>query len=197
MFARPDTGASPTSYPVPTRSAAKGMLEAIAFLSNGAAWFNPVRVDICRPAGTPGGIRYQRYAFNYGGPMRKDKNIKDGTGMQVFATVLSDVCFRIHAEVRGEQPRGGRNPAHHLKDLFERRLRQGRCFRTPCLGWSEFTCDYWGPFRNETQVDESIEDLLIPSMLDAVWDRPVAGRYISQFAQDVRIERGVMNFCLK
>lgn len=34
MFARPDTGATPTSYPVPTWSAAKGMFEAVASFSD-------------------------------------------------------------------------------------------------------------------------------------------------------------------
>ncbi len=38
MFARPDTGATPTSYPVPTWSAAKGIFESIAFFTDGAAW---------------------------------------------------------------------------------------------------------------------------------------------------------------
>ena len=33
MYARPDTGGSPTSYPVPTWSAAKGLLESIAYLA--------------------------------------------------------------------------------------------------------------------------------------------------------------------
>jgi CRISPR-associated protein Cas5d len=38
MFARPDTGGTPTSYAVPTWLAAKGLLASIAFLSDGAAW---------------------------------------------------------------------------------------------------------------------------------------------------------------
>jgi CRISPR-associated protein Cas5d len=37
MYARPDTGSSPSSYPVPPWSAAKGVLESIAFLSQGKA----------------------------------------------------------------------------------------------------------------------------------------------------------------
>lgn len=38
MWARPDTGSTPTSYPIPTWSVAKGILEAIAFFRNGRAW---------------------------------------------------------------------------------------------------------------------------------------------------------------
>ena len=51
MFARPDTGGTPTSYPVPTWSAAKGIFEAVAFLANGEAWFHPTRVEVCRAKG--------------------------------------------------------------------------------------------------------------------------------------------------
>ena len=194
LYARPDTGGSPTSYPAPPWSAAKGLLESIAFLSSGEAWFRPTTVEICRPAGTPGGaIAFQRYAFNYGGPLRKDLNVKNGTGMQVFATGIANPCYRIHAEIDGDRGRSGRNPRHHLQDLFQRRLRQGRCFKTPALGWSEFTCDYWGPTRPEFEVDDAL-DLDIPSMLVSTWDRPLAGTYASRFAQDVRIERGVLRY---
>ena len=194
IFARPDTGGTPTSYPAPTWSAAKGLLESIAFLSQGEAWLHPTRVEICRRQGSKGGvISFQRYTTNYGGPLRKDLNMKSGTGMQVFATVLANVCYRIHADVRGA--RGDRlgNPRHYLQDLFERRLKQGRCYRTPALGWSEFTCDYWGPTRPEWEIDDAL-DLEIPSMLSSVWDRPRDGAYVSRFTQDVRIEKGVLTY---
>ena len=194
MWTRPDTAGAPTSYPAPTWSAAKGLLESVAFLSSGEAWFHPTKVEICRRRGTTGGeVRFQRYATNYGGPLRKAQNVANGTPMQFFATVLADVCYRLYADVRGEPARASRNPRHHLKDLFERRLRQGRCFRTPALGWREFTCDYWGAFRDEWEVDDAL-NLSIPSMLDRVWDRPLNGAFVSRFRQDVRIEKGVLAY---
>lgn len=193
MFARPDTGGSPTSYPVPPWSAAKGLLESIAFLSQGSAGFHPTRVEICRPVGSPGGLSFQRYAFNYGGPLRKDLTVKTGTGMQVYATVLTNPCYRIYAEIRGSRGDPGRNPRHYLLHLFERRLKQGRAHRTPCLGWSEFTCDYWGPLRPEWEIDESVT-IEIPSMLWSVWDQPHAGGYVSRFAQGVRVTSGVLTY---
>jgi CRISPR-associated protein Cas5d len=131
MYARPDTGGSPTSYPAPPWSAAKGLLESIAFLSQGNAWFHPTRVEICRPAGSAGGVvSFQRYTTNYGGPLRKDLNVKKGTGMQVFATVIAGPCYRIYAEIRGPRGDRERNARHYLQDLFERRLKQGRIHRT-------------------------------------------------------------------
>src|SRR3954471_6782291 len=80
MFARPDTGGTPTSYPVPTWSAAKGLFESIAFFADGAAWVCPTRVEVCRRVGELGGrVRLQRYTTNYGGPLRKASLFGKGT----------------------------------------------------------------------------------------------------------------------
>ncbi len=153
MFARPDTGGTPTSYPARTWSAAKGLFELIAFLSDGAAWICPTKVEICRPMRERcGRVCYQRYTTNYGGPLREPSlrnsgMTSGGSGMQFFATVLSNVCYRLYGTVVGPYRPSRNNAKHFLKDLLDRRLKQGRCFRTPCLGWSEFTCSYWGPFR--------------------------------------------------
>jgi CRISPR-associated protein Cas5d len=200
MFARPDTGGTPTSYPVPTWSAVKGIFESIAFLASGSAWMCPTSVAICRPVGTTGGrIRFQQYTNNYGGPLRKASLFAKGTppggsSMQLFATVLSDVCYRLHAAVVGPPSAGRIDARHHLSDLFHRRLKQGRCFRTPFLGWSEFTCSYWGLFRKGvTEVDEAVE-VEVPSMLLGVWDDPMRGRYAPIFRQDVKVVRGLMDF---
>jgi CRISPR-associated Cas5-like protein len=76
MFARPDTGGTPTSYRAPTWSACKGIFEAIAFLSSGDAWSCPMELEICKPRGAHGGsIRFQKYTTNYGGPLRKGQVI--------------------------------------------------------------------------------------------------------------------------
>lgn len=202
MFARPDTGGTPTSYPVPTWSAAKGIFESIAFFSSGSAWICPTSVAVCRPVGESGGrVRFQRYTNNYGGPLRKDSLFAKGTApggssMQLFATVLSDVCYRLHANIVSPPPPARINTRHYLKDLFNRRLRQGRCFRTPCLGWSEFTCSYWGPFRDGvTEVDVALA-LEVPSMLLGIWDDPTRGKYTPTFCQNVKIAGGVLHFDL-
>jgi CRISPR-associated protein Cas5d len=193
MFARPDTGGTPTSYPAPTWSAAKGLFESIAFFADGAAWICPTKVEICRRAGESGGrVHFQRYTTNYGGPLRKDSLVSSGDGMQFFATVLSDVCFRLHGVIESSGWLAKNNPKHHLQDLFNRRISRGECYQTPCLGWSEFTCSYWGPFREGlTEIDDLLT-LNIPSMLFSMWDRPSRGRLEPTFRQDVRIETGVL-----
>ena len=199
MFARPDTGRSPTSYPTPTCSAAKALFESIAFFVDGAAWICPTKVEICRRVGESGGrMQFQRYATNYGGPLRKrdlfNKGlISGGSSMQLLATVLSHVCYRRHGVVVSSEWKEQNNPRHHLENLFDRRLKRGQCFRTPCLGWSELTCSYWGPFRDATEVDSALS-LEIPSMLLGVWNSPLRGRYEPRFSQNVRITEGVLKY---
>lgn len=208
MFTRPDTGAAPTSYVVPTWSACKGIFESIARLPRNEAWINPVKVEVCRRVGEPGGqVRFQRYTTNYGGPLRKSSQKSQGSSFQFFATVLADVCYRLYGVVAetATTERKGLNPCHHLQELFERRIRQGRCHRTPCLGWSEFTASYWGPFRDgsggrvhETEVDSALS-LPIPSLLHSIFDRPVEGAYSPTFMYDdpeerLEVKEGVLTF---
>lgn len=194
MFARPDTGSAPTSYPAPTFSACVGIFESIARFRSGEAWIVPTKVGICRRRGTRGGrVYYQRYATNYGGPLRKGNQFSKGAPMQRFATVLANVCYRIHGDCRGVSPNGA-NPRHYLSDQFQRRLHAGRCLSTPVLGWKEFPCSYWGAFREEEfEVDAEL-NLTIPSMLLSMWSAPRAGKYDPQFQQNVRIINGVLSF---
>ncbi len=185
MFARPDTGAAPVSYPAPTHSAARGIFEAIARLET--ASIRPTRVEVCRP------VRYERYFTNYGGPLRKANQLRLGASYQLPATILVDVCYRLYGEVHERQPTSKvTNHLHHLQAMFERRLARGQSFYTPCLGWKEFTPSYAGPFRPQTSVDESIE-LTIPSMLHELLYEVGTPRSVRPvFRQNVRIEKGVL-----
>ena len=47
MWARPDTGDAPVSYPAPTFAAVKGIFESIVWLKS--AEVVPTRVEICAP----------------------------------------------------------------------------------------------------------------------------------------------------
>ena len=113
--------------------------------------------------------------------------------MQLFATVLARVCYRVYGEIRGSyQPQA--NAKHYLQELFERLLEQGRCYQTPSLGWREFTCSYWGKFRpDEYDLDTDL-DLKIPSMLVTAWDKVRDGQYSPRFTQNVQVAKGVLRF---
>lgn len=194
LFTRPDTGAPPTSYPVPTWSAVKGIFESIAFLKDGSAWIRPTRVEVCKRKDQNGGdVRFIQYTTNYGGPLRKADQFRKGVSFQLRATVLQGVCYRLYGEVLGTTRRAatGLNSRHHLQSMFQRRIEIGQCHRTPCLGLSEFTASYWGGFRDAYTPDRAI-NLVIPSMLYSVWSDPVSGTYQPEFRQDVKVVAGEM-----
>ncbi len=186
MFTRPDSGAAPISYPVPTYSAAKGMFEAIARLES--AYIRPTKAEICLP------IRFHKYITNYGGPLRKANQMAKGTSYQIPATILVDVCYRIHGVVEAvaESP-SGNNHLHALQEIFLRRLRKGQYFYTPCLGWKEFVPSYVGPSREGTHVEQNINQIL-PSMLHSVFDKPINGLRNPLYRQNVEIIEGVLQY---
>lgn len=196
MFTRPDTGSSPISYPVPTYSAIRGIFESILLLRQ--ASIIPVKVEICAP------INYHHYTTNYLGPSRKNSR---GGALQVPATVLTDVCYRLYARAyhddrplpyseRGKQ-NGSRctHGGHAYRDIFNRRLERGQCYRTPCLGWKEFTVDYYGPFRTETEVQKDI-NLFIPCLFKS-FSRDGHGKstdWQPTFMNNVEIREGVLHY---
>jgi CRISPR-associated protein Cas5d len=186
MFTRPDTGAAPVSYPVPTYSAAKGMFEAIVRLRS--AYISPTKVEICSP------IKYQRYTTNYGGPLRKSDLLPTRSSYQLKATVLVNVCYRIYGVVRRfSNPPYEVNDLHACQEIFSRRLGRGQFFYVPCLGWKEFVPSYVGPFRETTRPDTAIS-LDIPSMLHSVFSQPVNGQVRPRFVQNAKIREGMLEY---
>lgn len=197
MWTRPDSGDAPVSYPAPTYSAAKGIFESIAWLRS--AEVSPMKVEICAP------LVYHNYTTNYGGPLRKSDQVRSGNNYQLIATVLINVCYRIYANVTQDRPPADRdasrtpaawrvsNGAHAYQEMFERRLAKGQYYRTPCLGWQEFVPDYVGPFRPASRVQEDIS-FVLPSMLHAVFPGGKSAPRAPQFRQNVRIQRGVLEY---
>ncbi len=188
MFARPDTGSEKTSYPFPTFSAAKGIFESILYMPN--AIVVPVKVQICNP------IRYQSYAFNYRGELRKSELIKKNNTCQIKSTILVNPCYRLFAKViKADEivstPKRykGINHAHAYQAQFNRRLKNSRNYRTPCLGLSEFLASYVGIFREDTKVQEHI-NFIIASMTLCCFDSLNRGEYNPSSVQNVKIENG-------
>jgi len=181
LFNRPDAGSTPISYPVPTWSACKAFFESVARIKG--AYVNPTKVAICAP------IRFEHYATNYGGPLRKSVQIRKDNNYQLKAIVLVDVCYKVWGIVHQFEPHpDGINAAHALQ---ERRLKNGQTLRTPCLGWKEFAPSYFGPLREETSVDDSV-NLIIPSLLHSVFDKPKMGQRAPCFHQNVEVRNGIL-----
>ena len=188
------------SYPTPTLAAVKGIFESILWLRN--AEVVPTHVEICCP------VVFHRYFTNYGGPLRKEGG-KDDNSHQLIATVLVNVCYRLYAEVvpydeskdatLTSKARSWKeihnNGAHAYVDQFERRLKRQQFYQMPCLGWKEFTPDYVGEFRTDTQVEESVDGISIPSMLLRTFKRGQFSHYDPEFKSDgLVIRKGVLRY---
>jgi len=190
LFTRPDSGDTPCSYPVPTWSAVKGMFEAIA--RTRSAFIKPLSVEICKP------IKYRKYVNKYGGPLRKQTDVKGRNSYQLQATVLEDVCFRLYGVVAklSDAPGKTTNSEHALQMIFERRLLKQQCFYPLCLGWKEFSLSYFGPLRLDTdeRYVQAGHNEIIPSMLYSVFDRPSNGQYAPEFRQNVEIKNGRLEY---
>ncbi|MBQ3724442.1 MAG: CRISPR-associated protein Cas5 [Oscillospiraceae bacterium] len=201
LWTRPDTGDSPVSYPAPTYGAVKGIFEAI--LWGPAVEIVPIKVEICAP------LRYHSYATNYGGPLRNPQNIKKGDAYQLYATVLTDVCYRLYAVARpnpdkAKLPEAARqwdgrttSPGHAYQEIFNRRLSRGQMYATVCLGWQEFTPSYFGPFRAETEVCKDVDGIVIPSMLRQTFSQGYQTSFCPSYDTDLVIRHGVLTFPVK
>ena len=198
MWTRPDTGDAPVSYPAPSFAAVKGLFESIVWLKS--AEVVPTRVEICAP------LVFHTYSTNYGGPLRKSKIMQKGSSYQLLATVLINVCYRVYGVVEVDETADrrlsaaatrqqliARNGAHAYQEMFERRLRNGQCHSIPFLGWKEFVPDYVGPLREETRVCTDISTV-IPSMLWQVFPTGKFGTWQPTFRQNVKIEKGVLDY---
>src|SRR4051812_6686964 len=194
MWTRPDTGDAPASYPVPTRCGLRGLFESILYLRS--ARVVPLKVEICRP------IAFRTYTTNYGGPLRKSEQIKSDDNFQLVATVLANVCYRVTAAVLRVPPTNDlsarardwnhANGAHAYVEMFNRRLRRGQFYRTPCLGWQEFVPDYLGLPRQETRPEAGLI-LEIPELLEEVFD-PETGKVVPRFSRGLKVEQGVLAY---
>jgi CRISPR-associated protein Cas5d len=200
MWTRPDSGDCPVSYPAPTYSATKGIIEAILF--NQVVEVIPRKVEICAP------IIFHTYNTNYGGPLRKAKVVEGGGSYQLLASVLVNPCYRIYADLRtsiGSRSTNGlsvrtaewlkrtTSAGHAYQDIFNRRLKRGQCHYIPCLGWKEFTPDYVGDFRSDTCVSSDIE-LTLPSMLRQVFPDGLHSDVRFVYDQNVSIRKGAIEY---
>jgi CRISPR-associated protein Cas5d len=198
MWTRPDCGDSPCSYPAPTYCAVRALFESV--LWGPAVIIKPTRVELCSPP------RYHSYVTNYGGPLRSSQSLKAGNNYQLYATVLINVCYKLHAivvpnPVKDKLPEKARLwdnrttcPAHAYQEIFNRRLSRGQSFATLSLGWSEFTVSYFGPFRKKTHVCEDIPEIKIPSMLREIFSDGYNSAYNPVYDTGLSIKRGVLEY---
>ena len=185
LWTRLDSGSCPRSYPAPTFAAAKGIFEAVRNWQR-VVVVRPLRAEICAP------VQFHRYTTNYGGPLRKDTQLKKGDSFQLHAEVLVNVVYRLYARV-DRIAFGPINAVHAYCEVFNRALDSGRYHHMPFLGWREFVPAYVGPFRDETKVCEA-ENHVLPTMHWSVFDKLRDGQVNPQVRRNVTITKGGLDY---
>ena len=192
-FTRPEMKVERVSYPVPTPSAARGVLEAI-FWKPEFSW-RIAKIAVLRP------IRYFSIVRNeindkqsfFGAQKwgKKGGNYvveRYGSRAQRHTVALRDVDYIISARLVVRP--GVQDDAAKFRDQFWRRIHRGQCFARPYLGCREFSASFAPPLGEETPIDatENLGSMLFE--IDYAEDRSGLGtpRFFS-----ARLERGVLH----
>ena len=133
-FTRPEFKVERVSYPVPTPSAARGLLEAIF-------WKPEIRYEVRRIGVIRMGTSLALLRNEVENRMNAPFFVEDRR-QQRASLILKDVAYLIEAEVV-LRPHATDPLAKYL-DQFERRLKRGQYHHTPYLGTREFPA-YFSP----------------------------------------------------
>lgn len=191
-FTRPEMKVERVSYPAPTASAARGILEAV-FWKPQFTWevrevwvLNPVRyASILRnEVKSKASLRtVQGWAKDGGGSY-----VINDDRTQRHTLALREVAYLIRAQVQ-VKPHCDDDPAK-FRDQFRRRASKGQCFTRPYLGCREFAADFALPDGSERPIDDSSELGLM------LWDLDydVQGSRKQPLFFQAKLERGVLRY---
>lgn len=189
-FTRPEMKVERVSYPVPTPSAARGILEAIfwkpeftwqveeIWVLSPIRFFSILRNEVKNRASERTAARWQKQGGGYDASADR---------AQRHTLALREVDYVIRAQVE-VKPGVGENPAK-FRDQFRRRVRAGRCFATPYLGCREFSAAFAEPDGSERPIDRTEELGLM--LLDLDYAPDGTGRGDPQFFEAC-LERGIL-----
>lgn len=145
-FTRPEMKVERVSYDVPTPGALEGLLKsiywkpAIKYVIDKIVVFNPIDFTSIRRNEVKEKISYQavKSAMNGkgGNPCIYTSEIRSQRAALVLRNVRYGVEFHFELTgIRNEEETDSENKHYNI---IKRRLEKGQCFRTPCLGCSEF-----------------------------------------------------------
>lgn len=139
-FTRPEMKVERMSYPVPTPSATRGILEAILYKPQ-FRW-HVHRIAVCRPIKF---LSFRRNEVKSVANARKPEPIlaeDDRTQRNTLA--LRDVDYVIEASLKLTHlaNRQGNDELNKYYGMFRRRAEKGQCFTQPCFGCREFPAHF-------------------------------------------------------
>ncbi len=156
-FTRPEMKVERVTYPVPTPSAARGILEAI-FWKPEFTWsvkeilvLNPInyhsvlRNEVKSEASKRAASGWERQGGGY--TVENDRT-------QRHTLALKKVSYIIRGRIE-LAPNVDAHPAKYVEQ-FRRRVRKGQCFHRPYLGNREFAANFAKPNGDEEPIDRSM-----------------------------------------
>jgi CRISPR-associated protein Cas5d len=189
-FTRPEMKVERVSYPVPTPSAVRGLLEAIfwkpeftwrveeVWVLNDIRYISLLRNEVNGRQSERAAASWQRTGGGYDASADR---------AQRHTLALRDVAYVIRAQVVVRP--GVTADVAKFRDQFRRRVQAGRCFAQPYLGCREFTAYFALPDGTERPIDRT-EDLG-RMLLDLDYAADGSGRGTPRFF-DARLERGIL-----
>lgn len=156
-FTRPEMKVERVTYPVPTPSAARGILEAIfwkpefrwriieIWVLNPINYYSVLRNEINSKANRRSAASWEKRGGGY-------KATADRAQRHTLALRQVDYIIRGCIELA---PHVDAHPAKYI-DQFRRRVRKGQCFHRPCLGNREFSARFAEPTGDEKPIAQNM-----------------------------------------
>ncbi|WP_373324844.1 type I-C CRISPR-associated protein Cas5c [Actinocatenispora rupis] len=143
LFTRPELKVERVTYPVPTPTAAVGILESVFWKPE--MRYQVVAIEVLKP------IRQFRIRRNETSDLPSLAEAARGARRvdtaahrdQRNAVCLRDVAYRIHAHIHLQGHAS--KPVAAYRDQFRRRVTRGACFQRPYLGTREFAAYFGDP----------------------------------------------------
>lgn len=156
LFTRPEMKVERVSYDVITPSAARGLIEAI-YWKPAIRWVidriyvcNEIRFTNIRRNEVSSKISAASIRKMMAGSNNNPLFIDTTADRQQRASmVLRDVCYVIHAHFEMTDKAGPDDTPEKHYNIALRRIREGKCYHTPCFGCREFPANF-APASEET-----------------------------------------------
>ena len=193
LFTRPEMKVERVSYDVPTPSAIEGMLKAvywkpaIRYVVDRIVVFNPIEFTNIRRNEVNDKVSYAKVKSQMnkkgGDPVLYTKEIIN----QRTAMVLKNVRYGIefHFELTGLRCDKEDECEEKHYNIILRRLKNGQCFRQPCLGTREFSVkeiklvddfdlsEISDKLKGERDLGYMLYGLKFKDKIDGDWDKAV------------------------
>lgn len=167
-FTRPELKVERVSYDVPTPGALEGMLKsvywkpAIRYVIDKIIVFHEIDFANIRRNEVKDKVLYSAVKSQMSGKSADPCIYAAESRSQRASMVLKNVKYGVefHFELTGLKSGEEEDAENKHFNIIKRRLEKGQCFRTPCLGCSEF------PVKRMELVDHFDESLISRAILD-------------------------------